>query len=245
MSYEGTIYLDFDCASHDYQVDSAESADLVHYILDLDPDLEASLFSAVDRLYPKERWSSPGNSMLRRLCGWIFQEDEFPELRGAPDSLSILERIQRVRDCMTMALSSRDFERHYYRDFPAATRRWRDQKYQVISFSTVHSQQERQNRILELAVPDCHVVPVALPGDDSDAFLDYLLGHFPQDPSRCFLILAADRYILATAWRRKRIKSILVDRHWVPEPYLMRGYGYYIRALTDFNPDQELTRDYY
>ena len=115
---------------------------------------------------------------------------------------------------------------------------------QVISFSTVHSQ-ERQDRILALAVPNCHVVPVALHGDDSDASLDYLLGHFPQDPSRCFLILDADRYPLAAACRRKRIKSVLVDRYWVPEPYLERGYGYYIRVLTDFNPDQELARDYY
>jgi len=243
MTHEGTIYLDFDCVSHDYQIDSAQSPSLVKYVLELDAGLGDWLFLAADRVYPGEPWSSPGNSMLRRLCGWVLRGEDFPELHNAPDSQRIFEQLHKVRDYMAEAYASRSFERHCYPDFPLAAQQWKEQRYQVISFSATQSKQ-RQSRILGFAAPDCLVVPIYLRGNDLAINLNRLSSHFPQEPHRSFLIVDAMRYRLAAECRRERIITVLVDRQWVQKPYLESGYGLYVRDLSDFDPENELKREY-
>ncbi len=244
MNGEGTIFLDLDCVSHYYHVDSAESPGLVRFVLDRDQELAGSLFEALDKVYPNYPWSSPGNSMMRRLCGWIFSLDDYPEVKDFPDGEAILDQIQHARDLVNQAFISRDFERHFYPDFPPAARLWTEQGYRVILFSTVNS--ERWQRIIrELPVFDSKIMPVLLASDDSADVLRDLASYFPEDPDRCFLILKYVKSTIASEWRRKRVRTILVDREWTVTSYLEPGYGLYVSKLTDIDPNKESEREYY
>ncbi len=244
MSVEGTIFLDLDCVSRYYHVVSAKSSGLVKFVLDRDHELGNSLYDALDKVYPNYPWSSPGNSMIRRLCGWVFSLDKYPEVQDFPDGQAILDQIQHARDLVNEAFASRDFERHYYVDFPPAARLWSEQGYRVILFSTVDT--ERWQRIiLELPAPGLKIIPVLLDTDDSSATLRDLATYFPEDPDRCFLILNCAKYEIAAEWRRKRVRTILVDRDWVSTPYIETGYGLYVSKLTDIDPNKESEREYY
>lgn len=244
MSIEGTIFLDLDCVSHDYHVDSAESSGLVKFVLDRDHKLGNALYDALDQVYPNYRWSSPGNSMTRRLSGWIFSLDKYPEVQDFPDGQAILDQIQHARNLVNEAFASRDFERHYYPDFPPAARLWTEQGYRVILFSTVDSKRW-QRIILELPALGFRITPVLLETDASTATLRELATYFPEDPDRCFLILECAKYNIATEWRRKRVRTILLDRGWVPTPHIETGYGLYVSKLTDIDPNKESEHEYY
>lgn len=244
MSVEGTIFLDLDCVSQHYQVDSAKSPGLVRFVLDRDQELAGSLFEALDLVYPNYPWSSPGNSMMRRLCGWIFSLDDFPEVKGFSDGQRISDQIQYARELVNQAFISREFERHYCPDVHPAARLWTEQGYRVILFSNQNTERWRR-MISEVPDLDLKVTPVLLETDDSATMLRDLAKHFPEDPERCFLIVGCSKYQAATAWRLKRIRTILVDRNWTQTPHLETGYSLYVTELTDIDPNKESEREYY
>lgn len=244
MSSQRTIYLDFACTAQDYLVDSADSPGLLTYVLDGNAGLEEWFTSALGRVYPNEPWSSPGNSMFRRLCAWVSAGEDFPEVQGHPDCPAIVERLEHVRGLMMGAWTSRSFEHHYYSDFPVALHRWQEAGYRVIMFNLAGSEQ-RQRRVLELAIPDGARRPVVLADGASGAILDDLAREVSALPDRCYLVVDAQRYGAVAEWRRRRLKVVLLDRRWVEMPYLERGYGLNIGALTDFDPEHEAAREYY
>lgn len=179
--------------------------------------------------------------MVRRLCGWILREESFPELHRVAERVDIHKRIQKVRDRMTEAFASRDFETHYFSDFPLSVRKWIEERYRVVLFSSVEAER-RLERVLKGAVPEFGVIPFTYRTSDTDEIVRHLVEGFPDDPNCCFVI--SGNYRLGEQARLFGIRSILVDRNWVSQPYLEPGYGLNICVLSDFVPDDEKEQDY-
>lgn len=240
----GTIFLDFACVSRAIaykQIETADSPLLMRYLLDREENqtLSRSLFAAIDRVYPDYPWSSPGDSIIRRLHLWSSRQDRFPEIQQDPEAGTILSQLRELREAMTGAFASREFDQHFYPDVPEAVGMWIEQGYRVITFSACSEQE--QLSILSLAVPDRSLVATSLDEGRADTAMLTLLARFPEEPARCSLV--SENYLLAGAARRHRVKPVLLDRRWMQEPYWETGHSLNVGKLTDIDPDMEMLSD--
>jgi phosphoglycolate phosphatase-like HAD superfamily hydrolase len=231
MGNAGTIFLAFDCVSGRFYVDSADSAPLMRYVLEQERHrtLSKALFEAVNRVYPHSA------SMVRKLYVWLLSPKLCRELQRDADAHTIESQLQQLRDLMAEAFASRAFERHFYPDVTEAVGKWSDRGYGVVVFS--QCSEDEQQRILKLAAPDRSVVATSLEEDGPDATVEMLLARFPEEPTRCLLV--AQDYLLVRAARHQRMRPVSLDRGWVLEPYIEKGYSLNIGTLIDLDLDTD------
>lgn len=238
---DGTLLIHFDCISNDYRVTAEDSPGMVHFVFDQAPELGRMLGESIDRVYPDYQWSSPGDSMFRRACGWILHTNRFPEILQSPDHELILRTIRQVQERMAAEFAAGAHREHFWPDVPAAMREWA-RRYNLVSFSTTRSV-VRQRHILRLAAAESEVRMLALRTDAPEALLqDLLSSAFFSDNNECLLIVPAHEHSLASTGRQHGIPTVLVDREWGTTPYYEPAYGMYVPNLAGFDPSVELAR---
>ncbi|MBX7135028.1 MAG: hypothetical protein K1X67_20365 [Fimbriimonadaceae bacterium] len=239
----GTVYLDYSCLLDSWVIDGRDSHQLTKWVLAHNPELSEYLFDAVDRRYPGRTWFSPGGSMIRELCMWVFRDHMFPPWESLPDRAEVEQRLEQVRALMAEAWNTRAFADRLHEDVLPALTAWNDAGFEVVSFST-KDQPDEQQHLFETLVPE-PLRPIAFRSvTGADDLLASLADGHPIDMSRSIIILSWGNWELGAPWRRAGGRVVLLARGAVEQPYLDRGYCFNVGRLTDIQPHVELARDY-
>jgi len=214
----------------------------MHYILHTRPDLKNPLEEAAYRIEKEGKERGYGFHRNRKIDNWL-NNDKNPDLPKTP--APIINIIEQLREAMAEAFDTKSYERYFNPEFPAACQLWVEQNYRIISFCSGSSPAE-QNQIFDLAFPGNKITTLNLKAADSYSAFSELYAFFPEEKNRCFLLVSSSDYKFTFAWRQQKLKTILLENQAMrPKPYLERGYSLQIGSLIDFNPDQEVQRDYY
>lgn len=241
MNASGIIFLHFNLVHSHFPVESPTCLYLARNVLREQPDFKRIFDEAILKI--KLERTEPGSHQhyFWILRNWL-ENDTNPELPKTPAHLS--DTITKFRKLMAEAYETKSYEHYVEPDFSDAFRLWSEQNFRVITFSEELAEAD-QKEIVDLAIPGNDLKYLKLDKTDADSIFRELSAYFPEDRDRCFLLLSDSSYKTTYPWRKQKLKTVLLGSLAPDKPRLEHGYSLHISKLTDFNPEQEVQREFY